>query len=140
MINNSNQEHTVESLKNKSANEPVANYLGMKLLDLSEGFSRVSMTLRPEHLNFNGLVFGGIIMSIADLAFAYATNCANVPNVAAQFSIQFISGASVGDVLTAECTVIKRGNRACFSEMVVNNQKGKLIAKAMGVTIPINRS
>ncbi len=137
MRNDSNQEYTIEALKKKSECEPIAKYLGMRLVELNYGYSRVSMTLRPEHLNFNGLIFGGIIMSLADLAFSYATNCAGIANVAAQFSIQFLSGASVGDELTAECTVLKRGNRACFSEMTVKNQHAKIVAKAAGVTIPL---
>ncbi len=139
MENSNSQDFSVESLKERSNTEPVANYLGMRLVELSDGYARVSMTLRPEHLNFNGLIFGGIIMSLADLAFAYATNCAGVPNVASQFSIQFISGANAGDELMAECTVIKRGRRACYSDMTVSDSKGKLVARASGVTIPLTR-
>jgi len=134
------QDHTVESLKEKSETEPVANYLGMRLIEISEGYSKVRMVLRPEHLNFNGLIFGGIIMCLADLAFAYATNSMGTPNVASQFNIHFIAGASAGDELSAECHVIKRGNRVCHSEIKVSNRDGKLIAQATGVTIPLTKN
>lgn len=134
---NISPEHTIDALRKQSESEPVANFLGMKLVELADGYSKVTMTLRPEHLNFNGFIFGGIIMSLADLAFAYANNCAGIPNVASQFSIQFLSSVQAGEQLTAECNVLKKGKRVCHSEMIVTNRQGKLIAKATGLTIPI---
>ena len=56
----------VTALKEKAENEPVARFLGMQLLELEEGYTRVSMMIKPEHENFNGLVFGGIVMSLLD--------------------------------------------------------------------------
>ena len=127
----------VEELKAKAKSEPIAAFLGMKLVELSEGYARVSMKLKTEHVNFNGMIFGGIIMSLADQAFAYGTNSVITPNVASQFNIHFIAAASVGDELIAECRVAKSGKRVCISEMSVTNQDGKLIAKATGTTIPL---
>jgi acyl-CoA thioesterase len=125
----------VAKLKAGAAAEPVANFLDIRLLELSPGLARVAMKLKPEHLNFNGMVFGGIVMSIADQAFAYATNSVASPSIATQFNIHLISGASPGDELTAECRVIKSGRRIGVSEMTVTNQAGKLIAKATGTTV-----
>jgi acyl-CoA thioesterase len=109
----------------------------MKLVELSNSYARVTMKLKPEHVNFNGMIFGGIIMSLTDQAFAYATNSVITPNVASQFNIHFAAAASVGDELTAECRVVRSGKRVCISEMTVTNQDGKLIAKATGTTIPL---
>ena len=98
------------------------------------------MKLSPEYQNFNGLVFGGIIMAVADQAFAYASNSLAYPSIASQFNIHFIAGAGKDDELTAEGRVIKSGRRAGLSEMTVTNQEGKLIAKATGTTIPVGSS
>jgi acyl-CoA thioesterase len=95
------------------------------------------MKLSPEYTNFNGLIFGGIIMSLTDQAFAYASNTVITPNVASQFNMHFVAGAKVDDELTAECRVIKSGRRVCISEMAVTDQDGKLIARATGTTIPL---
>ena len=126
----------LEDLKTKAKSEPVAAFLGMELVELSEGYAKVTMKLSPEYLNFNGLVFGGIIMALADEAFAYASNTVITPNLASQFNIHFIASAKADDELTAECHVVKSGKRVCISEMVVTNQEGQLIAKATGTTIP----
>jgi len=128
-------EGNVEELKVKETSEPIAKFLKMKLAELKPGHARVTMELTPEHMNFNGLVFGGIIMCLADQAFAYGMNSLVTPSIATNFSIQLISGAKVGDVLTAECRPLKSGRRVGFAEMTVTNQDGKLIAKAAGTTV-----
>jgi acyl-CoA thioesterase len=127
----------IDKLRERGKNEPVASFLEMKLLELSEGFARVSMQMKPEYLNFNGTVFGGIISAVADQAFAYATNSLSVPNVATQFNIHFLSAVRAQDVLTAECRVVKPGRRICISEIKVFNQENKAVAMATGTTVPL---
>ena len=127
----------VAELKAKAGKEPIASFLDIKLVELSKGYARVSAKLKPEYLNFNNLVFGGIIMAVADQAFAYGTNSVITPNVASQFNIHFVASADVKDELIAECRVVRAGRRVCISEMTVTNQDGKLIAKATGTTIPL---
>lgn len=128
----------ITELRAKEKTEPVASFLKMRLLELSPGYARVVMKLTPECQNFNGLVFGGIIMAVADQAFAYGSNSLAFPSFASQFNIHFIAGAGVDDELTAECRVVRSGKRAGISEMTVTNQEGKLIAKATGTTIPVS--
>jgi acyl-CoA thioesterase len=116
--------------------EPIARFLKTKLVELTPGYAKVVMKLLPDHQNFNGLVFGGIIMAVADQAFAYASNSLIQPSLASQFNIHFFNSPGVGDELTAECWVVKSGRRVGISEMKVTNQEGKTIAKATGTTIP----
>ncbi|HEX9976086.1 MAG TPA: PaaI family thioesterase [Dehalococcoidales bacterium] len=129
-------ENVVE-LRAKEAKEPIARFLKMRLVELSPGYAKVAMKVRPEYLNFNGLVFGGIIVAVADQAFAYGSNSLSLPSYAYQLNIHFIAGPGVNDELIAECRVVKSGRRVGISEMTVTNQVGKLIAKATGVTIPV---
>jgi acyl-CoA thioesterase len=123
--------------RDKVENQPVGAFMGMKLLELSPGQARVSMKLRPEHLNFNGFIFGGIIVSIADQAFACATNSLGRPCVATQFNVHFVAAAAPGDELIAEGRVLRKGRRVDICEMTVTNQGGKLIARATGTAIPM---
>ena len=127
----------IEKLKGLEKTEPVASFLNMQLIELSQGYARVTMAMKPEYINFNGMVFGGIISSVADQAFAYATNSVITPNVASQFNIHFIAAAASGDRLTAECHVLKSGKRVCISEIKVTNQDGKIVAMCTGTTIPL---
>ncbi len=127
----------IAMLKTRARAEPIASFLKMKLLELTPGCSRVVMKVLPEHQNFNGLTFGGIVTAVADQAFAYACNSLVLPSYASQINIHFIAAAEVGDELVAECHVVKSGRRVGLSEMTVTNQDGKLIAKATGTSIPV---
>jgi len=132
--------NTVTKLRSQAEGEPIASLLNMKLSELSPGYAKVTIQLKPEYQNFNGLIFGGIVMSVADQAFAYASNSLAYPSLASQFNIHFIAGAGVDDELTAECRVVRSGRRVGISEMTVTNQEGKLIARATGTTIPVDKA
>ena len=127
----------ISELKSRAEKEPIASFLKMRLVELSPGYAKVTMKLTPEYLNFNGMVLGGIVMALADQAFAYASNSLSLPSLATQFNIHLIAAAAVDDELTAECRVVKSGRRVGISEMTVTNQEGKLVAKATGTTIPV---
>lgn len=127
----------VAELRAKEGGEPIASFLEMRLLELTPGYAKVAIKLKPQYQNFNGVIFGGIVTAVADQAFAYASNSLAYPSLASQFNIHFIAGTEVNDELTAECRVLKSGRRVGISEIVVTNQDGKLIAKATGTTIPV---
>ena len=129
--------NNVADLRDREEREPIASFLKMRLLELSPGYAKVTMKLVPEYQSFTGLISGGMIMAVADQAFAYASNSVTYPSLASQFNIHFITGAEVDDELTAECWVVKSGRRVGVSEVTVTNQEGKLIAKATATSIPV---
>ena len=55
-------------LKAGAEREPIASFLKMRLLELSPGYAKVAIKLTPEHQNFNGLVFGGIVFALSGLS------------------------------------------------------------------------
>ena len=79
-------------------------------------------------------------MSIADMAFAYCVNSVNRPSVAIDFNTHFAAPPKPDDELIAEGKVIKTGRRLSIAEMTVTDKDGKLIAKATGTTIKLERS
>jgi acyl-CoA thioesterase len=119
--------------------EPVMAFLGVNIIEVKAGYVRLGLQIRPEHLNFHGVAFGGIIMSLADQAFGYAVNSLSFPSVATNFSTSFLSSARAGDNLTAECRVIRHGRRVTFAEVSITNQDGKLIARSSGSTIAVDK-
>jgi acyl-CoA thioesterase len=124
------------ALMSKMEGEPIADFFKIKVLELSPGYSKVSMKMRPEYVNFNGVVFGSLSMAVADYAFSLAINSLSLPSLATQFNIYLLAPVAPGDELTAEGKVLRNGKRIGISEMTVTNQDGKLVAKATGITIP----
>src|SRR5688572_27026896 len=77
-------------------------WLGIEILSVKEGYSKIQMTVRKEMINGFGVVHGGIAFSLADSAFAFACNNRNILSMALDTSINFTKVVNVGDILTAE--------------------------------------
>ena len=65
---------TLDEIFQRINQDPFAGFLGIELLELGEGYSRVAMTVGEHMLNFYGMPHGGAIFSLADAAFAAAGN------------------------------------------------------------------
>ena len=71
-------------------NDLFSKWLGIKIIEVKEGYSKIEMTVRREMLNGLGIVHGGIAFSLADSAFAFACNSRNNLSVALDTAINFI--------------------------------------------------
>jgi uncharacterized protein (TIGR00369 family) len=116
---------------------PYARFLGLTVVDLASGFSRVTMVARPEYHNFSGTIHGGAIMSLADHAFGCALNTLPGNYVAVQLDTQFIGPPRDGEVLTAEGRVTRAGRKAGLAEVVVTGEDGRTISRSLGTTVPL---
>ncbi|TBR18867.1 MAG: hotdog fold thioesterase, partial [Chitinophagaceae bacterium] len=84
-------------------------WMQVQLIEVREGYSKISMEIRKEMVNGLGIVHGGITFSLADSAFAFACNSRNNLSVALDVTISFTKAVSIGDVLTAEAKEIHNG-------------------------------
>ncbi|KYP15415.1 hydroxyphenylacetyl-CoA thioesterase PaaI [Flavihumibacter sp. CACIAM 22H1] len=107
-------------------------WLGIELLEIREGYSRIKMTVRKEMVNGFGIAHGGIAFSLADSAFAFACNNRNNLSVALDTSITFTKAVQVADVLTAEATEIHNGRSTGVYSISVYNQQQVLVAAFRG--------
>jgi acyl-CoA thioesterase len=107
-------------------------WLGIRVLEIKEGYSKIEMTVRPEMINGFGIVHGGIAFSFSDSAFAFACNNRNNLSVALDTSINFTKPVHVGDVLTAEAKEIHNGRTTGLYHISVFNQKDHLVALFKG--------
>ncbi len=103
-------------------------WLGITILAIKEGYSKITMQVRPEMINGLGIVHGGIAFSFADSAFAFACNNRNVLSVALDTSINFIKPVHVGDTLIAETTELHNGKSTGLYHINITNQVGQIVA------------
>lgn len=108
-------------------------WLGIEVLEVTEGRCKIKMTIRPEMVNGFGIIHGGIAFSLADSAFAFACNNRNVLSVALDTSINFIKPVHVGDVLTAEASELHNGKSTGLYHINIYNQKDHLVAQFKGL-------
>ena len=83
------------------ANDRACKALGMQVTAVGPGTATLPMPVREDMLNGHDLCHGGLIATLADSAFAYACNAYNEVTVASGFDIHLMSGARLGDLLTA---------------------------------------
>jgi acyl-CoA thioesterase len=114
------------------AHDRFSQWLGIEVLEVQEGYSRIRMNVRPEMVNGFGIVHGGIAFSLADSAFAFACNNRNNLSVALDTSINFTKAIQVGDVLTAEAKEIHNGRSTGLYHITINNQHHEQVAHFKG--------
>lgn len=115
-------------------------WLGIEVLEIKEGYSRIKMMVRAEMINGFNIVHGGIAFSLADSAFAFACNNRNVLSVALDTSINFIKPVHVGDTLTAEAKELHNGKSTGLYHIRISNQKGHEVAVFKGTCFRTNKS
>lgn len=114
-------------------------WLGITVLEVREGYSKISMTVRPEMINGFGIVHGGIAFSFSDSAFAFACNNRNNLSVALDTSINFTKPVHVGDVLVAEAKEVHNGKSTGLYHITVTNQNDHIVALFKGTCFRTNK-
>ena len=109
-------------------NDLFSQWMGLEVLEVKEGYSKVRMTIRKEMLNGFGIVHGGLAFSLADSAFAFACNNRNNISVALDVTITFTKAVNVGDVLTADAKEIHNGRSTGVYIITITNQKNEQVA------------
>jgi acyl-CoA thioesterase len=115
-------------------------WLGISLIEIKEGYSKIKMTVRPEMINGFGIVHGGVAFSLADSCFAFACNNRNVLSVALDTAINFTKPVHVGDILTAEAKEIHNGKSTGLYHITITNQKDHVVAIFKGTCFRTNKS
>ena len=114
-------------------------WLGIFIIEIKEGYSKIKMTVRSEMVNGFGIVHGGIAFSLADSAFAFACNNRNVLSVALDTSINFLKPVHVKDVLIAEAKELHNGKSTGLYNITVINQHEELVAVFKGTCFRTNK-
>jgi acyl-CoA thioesterase len=107
-------------------------WLGIRIIDSKEGYSKIEMTLRGEMVNGFDVTHGGIVFSFADSALAFACNNRNNLSLALDTSITFNKTTRPGDVLTAEARELHNGKSTGLYLITVTNQNQEQIALFKG--------
>ncbi len=120
-------------------NDLFSQWLGIEVLEVKEGYSKIKMTVRKEMINGFGIVHGGIAFSLGDSAFAFACNNRNNLSVALDTSINFIKPVHPGDELVAEAREIHNGKSTGLYHISITNQRDRVVAFYQGTCFKTNK-
>ncbi|MCQ2273491.1 MAG: PaaI family thioesterase [Bacteroidales bacterium] len=95
--------------------------------------AQCSIALAPIHRNALGAVMGGVMFTLADLAFAASANSdrlaedAQLAWVSLSSSIQYLSQPK-GNTLVAKSTCVKQGRTTCVYNINITDENNNLAA------------
>jgi acyl-CoA thioesterase len=106
-------------------------YAGIELMEAGNGYAKARMEIKPMHLNGGGVCQGGAVFTLADLAFAAATNSHGQLTFSITSSINFFKSEREG-FLYAEAREVFDHKRLSHCEVRITNETGELIATFNG--------
>ena len=121
-------------------NDLFSQWLGIEILEIKEGYSKLKMIVRSEMMNGFHVAHGGVAFSLADSAFAFACNNRNNLSMALDVTISFLKTVHTGDELTAEAKEIHNGKSTGVYLITVTNQHQEQVALFKGTCFRTGRN
>ena len=121
----------MESVRSFFKNDKFAEHVGIELLEVYEGRAKAKMEIKEHHLNGINIAHGGAIFSLADLAFAVASNSHRTIAVSINVSISYLKAFASG-TLIAEAKEVSLNPKLATYEVRVTDENNDLIAIFLG--------
>ncbi|MBT8232789.1 MAG: hotdog fold thioesterase [Saprospiraceae bacterium] len=119
-------------------NDDFSQWLGIEFLNVAKGSCSIKMTVRTEMTNGFNVAHGGISFSLADSAFAFASNSLGKHAVSIETSISHVKPVFVGDILIAIAEAQNVSNSLAIFSVKVKNQDDKTVALFKGTVFRKN--
>lgn len=108
--------------------EPFGKKLGLKLVDVEEGYAKVEMVFSSDLENMFGMAHGGAIFALMDEAFEVASNSHGTMAVALNMNINYLASPAKGSKLTAEAKEINKTKKTAVYDIAVTDGNNNIIA------------
>ncbi|HTG47352.1 MAG TPA: PaaI family thioesterase [Actinomycetota bacterium] len=134
-------EAILEELRGRVAASPFHAGFGLTVVDADQGSVRLGWLAREEHRNLQGLVHGGLLATLADVAMGLAVRTAIEPgrrHVTIELGVHYVRPAAPGAV-SAIGRVVRVGTQIAFAEADVLDAHDRLVVRGTGtysVTAP----
>ena len=107
-------------------------WLGIEVLEISEGFCKLQMKVRKEMTNGFDIAHGGVSYSLADSCLAFSANSDGIQSVSIETSISHTKKVKSGDLLTATSIEINKSNKTALYYITITNQEKLEVAHFKG--------
>ena len=120
-------------VKKHFENDNFVNLIGAKLIELGAGYAKAELAIDERHLNAHGIVQGGVMFTLADLALGAASASYGHVCVAVQANIVFLKPVNSGTTLVATARELSKGKKISNYQIAIENSLGKEMANFVGV-------
>lgn len=107
-------------------------WLGIEVVEISNGYCKLKMTVRDEMTNGFKIAHGGISYSLADSCLAFAANSYGIQAVSIETSISHTKKVMSNDVLTAEAKEVNKSSKTALYYITITNQDNLEVAHFKG--------
>ena len=107
-------------------------WLGIEIIDVSEGFCQLKMTVRKEMLNGFQIAHGGIAYSLADSALAFVSNSHGRKSLSVETSIAHTVSVKEGEILTVATKELSLSDKIGVYLITIINQSNEDVAYFKG--------
>ena len=107
-------------------------WLGIEILEITEGFCKLKMTVRDEMTNGFNIAHGGIAYSLADSCLAFAANADGIQAVSIETSISHTKKVASGDILIATSKEMNKSSKTALYYITITNQDNLEVAHFKG--------
>ena len=121
----------MDDLERFVAQDAFARSIGVEVPEYSDGRATARLTIEPRHLNSAGTLHGGAIFSLADAAFAAASNSHGTLAVSIDASISYFTAVKEG-IVTAEAREVSRNRKLATYLIDVTDESGAPVAHFRG--------
>lgn len=111
-----------DEVRERIESDPYCEMLGVEFRKIAPGTATTALTVTDDLLNFHGTPHGGAVYSLADAAFAAASNSRGDAAVALETNMSYLGTVDVGMTLLAAATETHRTRRTAEYEVVVSTQ------------------
>ena len=126
------QTDPVADIGERASNDPFCATVGVDLASVHPGYAETTLTVGEEHLNFHGTPHGGAVYTLADAAFAAASNTGEKAAVALETNISYLAAVDVGERLRAVAEEVNLGGRTALYDVRVEDEAGDVVATFRG--------
>lgn len=126
-------------LERLNAEDRFAKSIGAQLTEVREGYSCAELTVEERHLNGAGVCQGGVIYTLADLAFAAVANSHGILTLGISNNITFVKSAQLGDHIKAECIEQVNHHKLPYCDIKVSNTQGETLAIMTGLAYRLKK-
>ncbi|MGZ4942152.1 MAG: PaaI family thioesterase [Halobacteriota archaeon] len=124
---------TLAAVSKRLRSDPYAHFVGIQITRIERGYAEAELTVVDHMLNFNKVTHGGVIFSLADVAFAAACNSFNQTSVALSFHIVYRKPIKLGTKLVAEAKEESAGKNTALYKITVRTEQHRLVALCEGL-------
>jgi acyl-CoA thioesterase len=121
-----------ENLISFFKNDRFAALTGIETLEAKVGYCKCKMTVSDKHLNAANVVQGGAIFTLADFAFAVASNSRGQLALAVNVNISFLKSTNKGNLFAVATELAEPTRLGCY-EVKVTDETGDLVAQFNGM-------